>query len=160
MENEHDHDAHQPESEYVVPQDYIVLNCWASCDCTFDQPISLVFDIYDRRTGITFKNVKGECYGNNVTFDLGVDTPPDNRPTDLNNIKSFVTFDDAPSEKFKETISADAMEWCKTLFVASENQALMIPDFDEFSADFNPDPDDEDCEDCGEGELAAPEGES
>src|SRR5579863_1738201 len=79
---------HIQETPYLP--DYTVFNCWASCNCRTGQPIDLVFDIHDNETGATFKNVKGQCNLNEVSFTFGPDVLPEERPTDLGEIKTFV----------------------------------------------------------------------
>jgi hypothetical protein len=129
--------------EHDFLPDYSVFNCWVSCNCSAGQPIDLVFDICDYETGVTFKNVKGQCNLNQVTFTLGPDVLPESGPTDLGEIKTFVCFGAPQDSDFEEAISEAVMQWCKNLFAGAKNQAASIPDFNEFCDEFNADPDEE-----------------
>jgi hypothetical protein len=121
-----------------VPPNIEVSNCWASCCLLPDEPIDLMFDVLDKRTGISYENLSAIFANGKIVgvFDPSGDNLMKGSSETAHSGGVYITFDPEVKEPFYQALCQQLIYWCKTLFAASACAARMVEGFDEFSRDF------------------------
>ena len=130
---------------YCEP-DLEIDECWANCNCEFEEPMTVRFDVFDRRTGITYHNVTALCYQgsiDNIQLDLHV-TGSNSRPYWHGANESYATIDPCKYSAFCDAIEEALDYQLKTLLAVASREVEYTAEFPEFLTEFESSQDDDD----------------
>jgi hypothetical protein len=119
--------------------DVEIRECWANCNVESQEPITLRFDVFDRRTGFTYRNVTAICYQGTLSYiQLGFAEQDDDcgRPINPGTTEPYVTVDSVKGSAFRDAIE-EALDYpLKSLLAVASREADYILDFPDFLAEF------------------------
>ena len=149
----------QNDKSQAAEPDLWVENCWADCDGDYWHGVNFIFDIYDRRTGMTYRQVSAHLEDGKWGFldfretvredqeDRGVGAPA----SADRKLRGLIGFDPGVWEAFQQAVFESVSVWAKSLIALCEREIGHFKDFDQFRHDFANnwgDCEEDDCEIC------------